>query len=211
LKYAADKDQAEIIDELKKQVFNLTSQCDEKSKCLANKQAKLSEIEQKFYAESLSKAEIVSRFEDELLQKSKFIDKFSTGQKHDITHFEEILGKMTDKLTEKEEECERLRNEFERREKMIGDLVAQLSELNEEKLSMAQSALDMATEFEEKIFVLQGDLERQRSKYDQARKALEALEKTLVTVENERIKLKNMVNPPKLVCSDDETTISNTS
>lgn len=192
LKYAADKNmekQAEVVDELKKQVFHLTSQCDEKSKCLANKQAELLEIEQKFYAESLSKAEIVSRFEDELLEKSKLIDKLSTGQKHAITHFEETLGKMTNKLTEKEEECERLRNDFERREKMIGDLVAQLSELNEEKLSMAQNALDMATEFEEKIFVLQlsaerahileVDLERQRSKYDQARKALEALEKTL--------------------------------
>ncbi|KAL7472308.1 hypothetical protein ACHAXS_012623 [Conticribra weissflogii] len=193
LKWAADKKiekQEKVIEELKKQVSNLALQCEEQSKCIADKQVKLLEMEQKFSAETLSKAETVSRFEDELLQKSKLIDKLNTDQKHAISHFEETLGKMTDKLTEKEEECQKLRNEFERSEENIDELVAQLSKLNEEKLSMTQNALDMATEFEEKIFVLQlsaeraqileSDLLRQRTKYEHARKALEAMEKTLM-------------------------------
>eukprot|EP01082_Thalassiosira_pseudonana_P014191 g13060.t1 g13060 contig7:794003-798765(-) len=93
------------------------------------------------------------------------------------------------------------------------ELAAELSLINEEKIALASSSLDMASAFEEQLqlsvdrtVVLEMEIVRQKTKYEKARKAMEGLERALLTVEKQRKKLVRGERPmPEVIKTSNST------
>ena len=179
-------EQAKDIEQMKMEISNLFNQCQGQEKSITEKEAEIMRLEQKIHAECHAHCEATLRFEDELSTMIKSVDSMN----QEIQTKSDQIRDLTKEISTLENENEKLRTDIAWSEISLEKMNIQLSSINEEKLAMAQSALDMATAFEEKIYVLQlsterahvleGDLERQQTKYQDARKALASLEKALL-------------------------------
>jgi chromosome segregation ATPase len=171
------------VQSLTSQTSSLQAQCKTQVASIKEKEACIKSLEDRVK----SKAFAIARYEEEMIATSKEIsylkskcqelEALSSNAKSDV------LSELLSDKADLESKLQSLRLQEQ-------SLALELSTINEEKIALAKSSLDMAEAYEEKIKSLQADakradeltveLEQQRCMYEQAQLAVKSLQQALV-------------------------------
>ncbi|KAL3786445.1 hypothetical protein HJC23_011026 [Cyclotella cryptica] len=214
------KQQASHIEDLTSQASSLRNRCDEHEGFIKEQKEYIEDLEHRLKSTTF----VVSRFEEDFIATSKEISSLKDEVKSKQAELDALNDKVTELRVWKEEASAKIqskdkdmkiltsaKNDLESKIRELSSreksLLSQLSTVNDEKMALAKSSLDMAEAYEEKMKslkiaaeragMLEMDLKHQRCKHEQAQHAVKTLEKALLAVEKERKKLLHQSPSPE--------------
>lgn len=182
------------VEDLTSRSTLLQSRCNSHESSIKEKEALIIDMERCMKSKTFA----IARYEEQMIETSKEIASLRSKcqELEALTNNSAQNGRVSGPETNSENieilvsEKADLESKVQLLVQQERSLSAQISTINEEKIALAKSSLDMAEAYEEKIKSLQVDvdrsnaavseLEKQRCKYEEAQQAVKSLEKALL-------------------------------